>query len=162
MCKSIKLSVRLVFTLNTLYLYHHQFVYMHWQCVATLSIKKYTIFTIIYLTRIAQFLERSNWGERTESKCRKDDHDLWYCLNLLQSSGKFPRAICCTGVGNNSILCDSCKQWVHKKCIGLKHLTKDPDYKCARCQGTAHPLDSRPQREVQIRPDKLEVVASFC
>ena len=31
-----------------------------------------------------------------------------------------------------------------------------------RCQGTAHPLDGRPQREVQVGPDKLEVVASFC
>ena len=30
------------------------------------------------------------------------------------------------------------------------------------CQGTAHPLDSRPQREVHVGPDKLEVVASFC
>ena len=51
--------------------------------------------------------------------------------------------------------------WVHKKCSGLKRLTKDPDYRCTRCQGTAHPLDGRPKRE-QVRPDKLEVVASFC
>ena len=29
-------------------------------------------------------------------------------------------------------------------------------------QGTACPLDGRPQREVQVGPDKLEVVASFC
>ena len=28
--------------------------------------------------------------------------------------------------------------------------------------GTARPLDGRPQREVQVGPDKLEVVASFC
>ena len=28
-------------------------------------------------------------------------------------------------------------------------------------QGTARPLDGRPQKEVQVRPDKLEVVASF-
>ena len=27
---------------------------------------------------------------------------------------------------------------------------------------TAHPLDGRPQKEVQVRPDKLEVVAYFC
>ena len=44
----------------------------------------------------------------------------------------------------------------------LKRVTKDPDYRCALCQGTAHPLDGRPQREVQVGPDKLEVVASFC
>ena len=41
-------------------------------------------------------------------------------------------------------------------------LEEDPDYRCTQCQGTARPLDSRPQREVQVGPDKLEVVASFC
>ena len=28
--------------------------------------------------------------------------------------------------------------------------------------GNARPIDSRPQNEVQVGPDKLEVVASFC
>ena len=83
-------------------------------------------------------------------------------LDLLQSSGEFPCAVCHTGVGSNSILCKGCKHWVHKKCSGLKRLTEDPDYRCTRCQGTAHPLDGRPQREVQAGSDKLEVVASFC
>ena len=55
-----------------------------------------------------------------------------------------------------------CKHWVHKKCSGLKSLKKDPDYRYTRCQGSARPLDGRPQKEVQIGPDKLEVVASFC
>ena len=57
-------------------------------------------------------------------------------------------------------------QWLQalgaKKCSGLKRLTKDPDYRCTRCRGTARPLDGRPQKEVQVGPDKLEVVASFC
>ena len=83
-------------------------------------------------------------------------------LDFLQSSGEFPYAVCHTGVGSNSIFCNGYKHWVHKKCSGLKRLTKDPDYRCTRCQGTARTLDSRPQREVQVRPDKLEVVASFC
>ena len=83
-------------------------------------------------------------------------------LDLLQSSGEFPCAVCRTGVGRNSIFCNGCKHWVHKKCIGLKCLKKDPDYRCTRCQGTARPLDGRPQKEVQVGPDKLEVVASFC
>ena len=39
-------------------------------------------------------------------------------------------------------------------------LDKRPD--CRWCQGTARPLDGRPQKEVQVGPDKLEVVASFC
>ena len=83
-------------------------------------------------------------------------------LDLLQSSGEFLCAICCTGVGSNSIFCNGCKHWVHKKCSGLKRLTKDPDYRCTWCQGTARPLDGRHQKEIQVGPDKLEVVASFC
>ena len=83
-------------------------------------------------------------------------------LDLLQSSGEFPCAVCHTGTGSNSIFCNGCKHWVHKKCSGLKCLKKDPDYRFTQCQGTAHPLDGRPQKEVQVGPDKLEVVASFC
>ena len=83
-------------------------------------------------------------------------------LDLLQSSGKFPCAVCRTGVGSNSIFCNGCKHWVHKKCSGLKRLKKDPDYRCIWCQGIVCPLDGRPQKEVQVRPDKLEVIASFC
>ena len=41
-------------------------------------------------------------------------------------------------------------------------LDKGPWLRCTWCQGTACPLDSRPQKEVQVGPDKLEVVASFC
>ena len=66
-----------------------------------------------------------------------------------------------SGVGSNSIFCNGCKHWVHKKSSGLKRLTKDPKYRCTWCQGTARPLDSRPQREVQVGPDKLEVVACY-
>ena len=65
-------------------------------------------------------------------------------------------------MGSNSIFCKGCKHWVHEKCSRLKHLTEDPDYRCAQCQGTACPLDGRPQREVQVGPDKLEMVAFFC
>ena len=72
---------------------------------------------------------------------------------------EFPCAVCRTGVG--SIFCNGCRHWVHKKCSELKHLTKDPDYRCTQCQGTTCPLDGRPQGE-QVGPDKLEVVASFC
>ena len=82
-------------------------------------------------------------------------------LDLLQSSGEFPCAVCGTGVGSNSIFCKGCKHWVHKKCSGLQRLTKDTNYRCTRCRGTARPLDGRPQKEVQVRPVKLEVVASF-
>ena len=108
------------------------------------------------------------WKEEMEKKGLRVDAGktkIMICstgLDLLQSSGEFPCAVCRTGVGSNSIFCSGCKHWVHKKCSGLKRLKKDPDYRCTRCQGTAHPLDGRPQKEVQVGPDKLEVVASFC
>ena len=70
-------------------------------------------------------------------------------LDLLLSSGEFPCAIYGNGVGSNSIFCSNCKHWVHKKCSGLKRLTKDPDFRCTWCQGTACPLDRRLQR-VQV------------
>ena len=43
-------------------------------------------------------------------------------LDLLQSSGGFPCAICHNGVGSNSIFCNGCKYWVQKKCSGFKRL----------------------------------------
>ena len=96
----------------------------------------------------------ASWKEATEKK------------GLRVNAGKIKIMLCgtgCrTGVGSNSIFCNGCKHWVHKKCSGLKCLKKDPDYRCTRCQGTARPLDGRPQKEVQVGPDKLEVVASFC
>ena len=79
-------------------------------------------------------------------------------LDLLQSSSKFPCGVCRTGVGSNSIFCNGSK---HKKCSGLKYLKKDPDYRCTWCQESAHPWDGRPQKEVQVGPDKLEV-SSLC
>ena len=108
------------------------------------------------------------WKEAMEKKglrVNAEKTEIIICgtgLDLLQSSGKFPCTVCRTGVGSNSIFCNGCKHWVHKKCSGLKRLKKDPDYRCTCCQGTARPLDGRPQKEVQVGPDKLEVVASFC
>ncbi|XP_055997814.1 uncharacterized protein LOC130047231 [Ostrea edulis] len=83
-------------------------------------------------------------------------------LDLLQDSGSFPCAVCRTGVGSNSIFCNGCKHWVHKKCSGLVRLSVDPDFRCSRCRGTARPYDGRPQSDIQVGLDKLEVVGSFC
>ena len=33
---------------------------------------------------------------------------------------KFPCAMCDKGVGSNSILCEKCEKWTHKKCSGVK------------------------------------------
>ena len=68
---------------------------------------------------------------------------IWWALRKL---GVEELTVCRTGVGSISISCNGCKHWVHKKCSGLKRLKKDPDYTCTRCQGTARPLDGRPQK----------------
>ena len=83
-------------------------------------------------------------------------------LDLLQSSGEYTCAVCRIGVSNNSIHCNGCKLWVHKKCSWLQRQAPNPDHRCAQCMGSARPSDGRPQSEVQVGPDKLEVVASFC
>ena len=87
-------------------------------------------------------------------------------LDLLQSSGEFPCSVCHTGVGSNSIFCWSVQQQL--QALGAQEmqwdqaLNKGPWLQMYMVQGTACPLDGRPQKEVQVRPDKLEVVASFC
>ena len=83
-------------------------------------------------------------------------------LDLLLRLGEYPCAVCRTGVGNNSIYCNGCKLRVHKKCSGLQRRMPNPDHRCTRCMGKARPIDGRPQNEVQVGPEKLEVVASFC
>ena len=45
-------------------------------------------------------------------------------LDILQDSGKFPCAVCRTGIVRSSIRCSKCNLWVHrKKCSGLKTLS---------------------------------------
>ena len=125
------------------------------------------------LVIIAELLEECvrrllTWKEAMEKKglrVNAGKTKIMICgtgLDLLQSSGEFPCAVCRTGVCSSSIFCNGCKHWVHKKCSGLKRLKKDIDYRCTWCQGTARPFDGRPQKEVQVGPDKFEVVASFC
>ena len=49
-------------------------------------------------------------------------------LDVLRDSGKFPSAVCRTGMGQVSgILCTKCVHWVHKKCTGQKTVVKDPN-----------------------------------
>ena len=107
-------------------------------------------------------LERSNGEERTESKCRKDkDHDLRYETGPPAELRRVSMRCLSHWSGQQQHLL----QWL--QALGAQEmqwaqvLDKRP-YRCTRCLGTAHPLDGRPQKEVQVGPDKLEVVASFC
>ena len=109
-------------------------------------------------------MERSHGEEGIEGECRKDkSHDLWYRPGPLAEFRGIPmRCLSYRSRQQQHLLQYGCKLWVHKKCSGLQRLTSNPDYRCARCMGNARPIDGRPQSEVQVGPDKLEVVASFC
>ena len=59
--------------------------------------------------------------------------------------------------------CGGCKRWVHKKCSGIKGpLRPVPEFRCARCLGTAWAIDEREVSEVEVGNEKLEVVPEFC
>ena len=84
-------------------------------------------------------------------------------LDVLRKSGKYPCGVCQAGVGRNAIQCGGCRQWVHKKCSGIKgSLTSDLDFRCVCCLGTAWSVDRRLVKEVMIGDEKLEVVPEFC
>ena len=79
-------------------------------------------------------------------------------LHTLQTSGKYPCAVCRKGVRNNSNFCSGCSFWVHKKCSDIPgRLVEDPDFRC-RCLGNAWPIDGRPFVEVQLADGKLDAV----
>ena len=84
-------------------------------------------------------------------------------LDMLKKSGKYPCGVCHTGVGRDAVHCGGCRQWVHKKCSDIKgSLTLDSDFKCARCLGTARPVDDRLVKEVMVGERKLEIFLEFC
>ena len=89
-------------------------------------------------------------------------------LDVLKDSGKFPCAVCRSGVGSNAIQCTTCKLWVHKRCCGIKsalqRLTANQvaSFVCPRCQGLARPIDGRPVTHVEVDGVQLDVVGVFC
>ena len=83
-------------------------------------------------------------------------------LDVLKESGKYPCGVCQSGVGSsNAIFCGGCKRWVHKKCSGIKGpLRPDPEFRCARCLGTARAIDEREVSEVEVGTKSLKLSQS--
>jgi len=80
----------------------------------------------------------------------------------VQTAARWPRGVCCRGVGSNSIQCTSCEKWVHKKCSGIKGSM----YKVIKsfiCRGCSNPVISTGRSSVDIGASaNLEVVDKFC
>ena len=108
-------------------------------------------------------LERSNGGERTESKCRKDeDHDLWYRPGPPADFRQV--SMCCLlhWSGQQQHLLQQLQALGAQEMQWAQVLGKGPWLQMNTMPGNCTPLRSRPQREVQVGSDKLEGIASFC
>ena len=58
---------------------------------------------------------------------------------------KYPGGVCSKGVGDNSILCRKCGNWVHKRCSGIRKrltVTDREKFDCRVCKGGAIKQDS--------------------
>src|SRR3954464_8790390 len=71
--------------------------------------------------------------------------------------------VCRSGVGDNAILCTSCKKWIHKKCSRVVgRLKKGGAFKCSKCsEGGVKVVDEVRQLVLGAR-EELEVVDKFC
>ena len=68
----------------------------------------------------------------------------------LQTSSKYPCAVCGKGVGKNMFFCGECSFWVHKKCSDIPdRLVEEPDFR-SRCLCSARAIDGRPCVEVLV------------
>ena len=95
--------------------------------------------------------------KKTKFLVSGDSHDV------LEKSGKCPFAVCCSGVGCNSILCSQCMLWVHKQCSGMtKQLVLDENYVHPKYKGESRPIDGRTVTEVDVDSTMLDVETTFC
>lgn len=76
--------------------------------------------------------------------------------------GRWPCGVCRKGVGSNSILCQTCNHWVHRKCSGISgRLRADLEFVCKRCEGEIADNIVFPA-SMEYSGGSLEVVENFC
>jgi hypothetical protein len=80
-----------------------------------------------------------------------------------ENSGRWPCAVCKTGVGANSLNCTGCKHWVHKKCSGLTGSLNVVGFVCSRCVHGRARETAEVRKEMEIDGGgKVECVGKFC
>ena len=75
-------------------------------------------------------------------------------------SRRFPCGVCGRGVGANSILCQSCDKWCHKRCSGLTSLTGVTNFQCSMCVNNTRSTDE--DERCVIDGVEIDVVKEFC
>ena len=94
---------------------------------------------------------------KTKILCSR--HDI---LKSKIASVKFPSGVCMKGVGANSIVCLSCRNWVHKRCSRIKATLRNrKDFVCKNCLTTAGADDPFPTC-IATRKDNFKVASEFC
>ena len=66
------------------------------------------------------------------------------------------------GIGINSVLCLSCRNWVHKQCSGIKtSLRNCVDLICKTCSTTTGAVDPFPTC-ITVDRGEFEIVSELC
>ena len=81
--------------------------------------------------------------------------------NEVIRSGRYPCGVCGRGVGQNSILCATCRLWCHKRCSGLARLGGNPNFLCPTCAGLGDRSVEEESDDIQIGGEVIEEV-EFC
>ena len=67
---------------------------------------------------------------------------------------RWPCGVCSKCVSSNSLQCNSCQKWVHKKCSGIKGSTSKVA-KSFICSGCLNPVSSAGRTNAKGRPKRL-------
>ena len=87
---------------------------------------------------------------------------VFYTGNFMVTQSKVdPCAVREKRTGNNSIKCEKCNKWAHKRCTGIKgSLARVDNFECKCCRGDVK--SQRREETTKLDRGILEVVDKFC
>ena len=82
---------------------------------------------------------------------------------IICSSGLiWPYGVCSKGAAVNSILCQTCNLWIHKRCSGVHEtLKKESMFQYKKCKGESAPNDSLNSTQVHVDENTIKAVPTF-
>jgi hypothetical protein len=102
---------------------------------------------------------RVNMGKTKVMRCVVSNDQSVQAVDAV----KWPCGVCRKRVGQGSILCRSCKKWVHHRCTGVKGVLKDDaNFRCSVCIMGDHRNAGHEKEVVVDDAGSVEWVDSFC
>ena len=80
----------------------------------------------------------NEWKDNVENRGMRVNMNK---TKVMQKAARWLCGVCGRGVGSNSVQCNKCQKWVHKKCSGIKGSM----YKVMKsfiCRGCSNPVTS--------------------